>query len=38
MDAIWTALDGHKPSRSKKYEKIDENHKKDKKTIDWMTL
>ena len=38
MDAVWTALDGHKPSRSKNYEKVDENHKKDKKVIDWMTL
>ena len=38
MDAVWTALDGHKPSRKKNYKKVDENHKKDKKVIDWMTL
>ena len=38
MDAIWTALDGHRPSRKNSYQKIDENHKKDKKIIDWMTL
>tara|TARA_R100001594_G_scaffold55921_1_gene89623 strand:+ start:3164 stop:4657 length:1494 start_codon:yes stop_codon:yes gene_type:complete len=38
MDAVWTALDGHKPSRKKNYKKVDKNHKKDKKVIDWMTL
>ena len=38
MDAIWTALDGAKPSRKKEWEKIDENSLNQKKKLDWMTL
>ena len=38
MDAIWTALDGSKPSRRKEWEKSDENSLKSKKKLDWMTL
>ena len=38
MDAIWTALEGHKPCRHKT---IDKDHKKDSiknKVLDWLTL
>jgi len=38
MDAIWTALDGAKPSRKKEWEKVDENSLNAKKKLDWMTL
>ena len=38
MDAIWTALDGAKPSRKKEWEKVDENSLNTKKKLDWMTL
>ena len=38
MDGIWTALDGHKPCRVKKYEKVDENHTFKEKVLDWLTL
>ena len=38
MDAIWTSLDGAKPSRKKEWEKIDENSLNQKKKLDWMTL
>ena len=38
MDAIWTALDGARPSRNKSYEKNDEYLSKHKKKLDWMTL
>ena len=38
MDAIWTALDGAKPSRKKEWEKIEENSLNQKKKLDWMTL
>ena len=38
MDAIWTALDGAKPSRKKEWEKVDENSLNSKKKLDWMTL
>ena len=38
MDAVWTALEGHKPCRVKK---IDKNHKNEgpiKKVLDWLTM
>ena len=38
MDSIWTALEGHRPCRQKEWVKIDENHKKAKKFLDWLTL
>ena len=38
MDAIWTALDGAKPSRRKSFEKDDNYLTKIKKKLDWMTL
>ena len=38
MDAIWTALDGARPSRRKSYEKNDDYLSKQKKKLDWMTL
>jgi predicted phage terminase large subunit-like protein len=38
MDAIWTALDGAKPSRRKTFDKDDNYLNKPKKKLDWMTL
>ena len=38
MDAVWTALDGSKPSRVKDFDKDDDYLKKPKKKLDWMTL
>jgi predicted phage terminase large subunit-like protein len=39
MDAIWTALDGHKPCRIKEYDKkFEEKDSLTKKVLDWMTL
>ncbi len=38
MDAIWTALDGARPTRRKEWSEIDENSIKHKKKLDWMTL
>jgi predicted phage terminase large subunit-like protein len=38
MDAVWTALDGHKPCRSKKLDKDHENDNPIKKVLDWLTM
>ena len=38
MDAVWTALDGHKPCRHENLSKTDEKDTIRKKIIDWMTL
>ena len=39
MDAIWTALDGAKPCRSKHFERLsEEDWRNPKKKLDWMTL
>ena len=39
MDAVWTALDGHKPCRIKEYDKkFEEKDSLTKKVLDWMTL
>ncbi len=38
MDAIWTALDGSKPSRRKEFDKDDNYLHTTKKKLDWMTL
>jgi phage terminase large subunit-like protein len=38
MDAIWTALDGSRPSRRKDFTKVDEQAGLGKKVLDWMTL
>jgi phage terminase large subunit-like protein len=38
MDAIWTALEGAKPSRKKSFDKLDTNLFNNKKKLDWMTL
>ena len=38
MDAVWTALDGSRPSRRKEFTKIDENAGLTKKVLDWMTM
>ena len=38
MDAVWTALDKHKPCRLKEYDP-DVNEKTfTKKVLDWMTM
>lgn len=38
MDAIWTALDGSRPSRRKEFVKVDEQEGFGKKVLDWMTM
>ena len=39
MDAIWTALDGAKPSRRSEFvQKSKEDWRNEKKTLDWMTM
>jgi predicted phage terminase large subunit-like protein len=38
MDSLWTALDGHRPCRQRKWEKTDENTQIGKKFLDWLTL
>ena len=38
MDAIWTALDGHKPCRVKNFNADDKNNTKSIKKIDWLTI
>ena len=38
MDGIWTALDGAKPCRLKKWEESDNKVSTAKKVLDWMTL
>ena len=39
MDAIWTALDGAKPCRKDKFERLsDEEWRNPKKKLDWLTL
>jgi len=39
MDAIWTALDGAKPCRLHEFKKLSEDDlRKQKKTLDWMTM
>jgi len=37
MDAIWTALDGHKPCRQKEYVKMDIDREREI-DIDWLTI
>ena len=38
MDAVWTALDGHKACRVKKYEKSEEKSGIIKKILDWKLM
>jgi len=38
MDAVWTALDGSRPSRRKEFTKVDENASLTDKVLDWMTM
>ena len=38
MDAVWTALEGSRPCRSKEYIANGENKNLGKKILDWMTL
>jgi len=38
MDAVWTALEGSRPCRSKEYVANGENKNLGKKILDWMTL
>ena len=38
MDAIWTALDGHKPCRVKEFNPDDKNNTNSIKKIDWLTI
>ena len=38
MDAVWTALNGHKPCRLKEFDENAENKPLAKKLLDWMTM
>ena len=38
MDAVWTALDGHKPCRLKEYDGEAKEKSLTKKVFDWMTM
>ena len=38
MDAVWTALNGHKPCRLKEFDENAENKPLTKKLLDWMTM
>ena len=38
MDAVWTALDGHKPCRVKEYIAKDDKSKLIKKFLDWKLM
>ena len=38
MDAVWTALDGHKPCRKKEFDPDAEEKSFTKKVLDWMTM
>ena len=38
MDAVWTALDGHKPCRRKEFDPDEEEKSFTKKVLDWMTM
>tara|TARA_R100001594_G_scaffold19725_1_gene38398 strand:+ start:8504 stop:9997 length:1494 start_codon:yes stop_codon:yes gene_type:complete len=38
MDAVWTALEGHKPCRMKEYDPDNSKLKKVKKVFDWLTM
>ena len=38
MDAVWTALDGHKPCRLKEYDPDKIKTGPIKKVLDWMTM
>jgi len=38
MDAVWTALDGHKPCRAKNFDPDMEEKNTIKKVLDWMTM
>jgi predicted phage terminase large subunit-like protein len=38
MDAVWTALDGHKPCRLKEFDPEVKNESFVKKAFDWMTM
>ena len=38
MDAVWTALDGHKPCRLKEYDGEAKERSLTKKVFDWMTM
>ena len=38
MDAVWTALDGSRPSRRKEFVKVDDDYSLGRKVLDWMTM
>ena len=38
MDAVWTALDGARPSRRKEYQEVDTSDRLGKKVLDWLTM
>jgi phage terminase large subunit-like protein len=38
MDAVWTALDGHRSCRVKKYQENEENSNLIKKFLDWKLM
>ena len=38
MDAVWTALDGHKPCRVKEFDKKERKDTKRIKKLDWLTM
>jgi len=38
MDAVWTALDGARPSRRKDFTAVEDDLSMGKKLLDWMTL
>lgn len=38
MDAVWTALDGARPSKRKVYQEVDTSDRLGKKVLDWLTL
>tara|TARA_R100000152_G_C6765345_1_gene190141 strand:- start:228 stop:1727 length:1500 start_codon:yes stop_codon:yes gene_type:complete len=38
MDAVWTALEGSRPSRRKHFTPVDESGNFGRKVLDWMTM
>ena len=38
MDAVWTALDGSRPSKRKEFVEQTEDYGLGKKVLDWMTM
>ena len=38
MDAVWTAMDGHKPCRVKNFDATGEKNTNSIKKIDWLTI